>query len=355
MAPSVIVVGAGIIGASIAWHLARGGARVSVMDERGAPGGVATPASWSWINASWGNAEPYFRLRHRSMRDWRALEREVPGLGPRWTGGLLWDLPEDDLRRFAEAQGGWDYDVRLVGRAEAARIEPALAEPPEVAAFAPEEGQVEAEAAAAALMAGAEAAGARLFAGLRVERVCERGGRVAGVAAGGEERRADHVVLAAGAATSALAEGMGVSVPLSTPPGLLVRTAPARPLLRGLVMAPHLHARQRADGRLLVGADFGGSDPGADQAAAAHGLVDALRRTLQGAEDLRLEGWSVGLRPTPADGVSVAGQAREGLWLAVTHSGVTLAPVLGRTLARAILAGERDPLLAPFGPERFAA
>ena len=61
----VIVAGAGIIGASIAWHLTRDGADVTVIAED--TGGVATPNSFAWINASWGNPEFYFRFRRRSM------------------------------------------------------------------------------------------------------------------------------------------------------------------------------------------------------------------------------------------------------------------------------------------------
>ncbi|RUW42956.1 FAD-dependent oxidoreductase, partial [Mesorhizobium sp. M8A.F.Ca.ET.021.01.1.1] len=48
----VIVIGAGIIGASVAWHLTRAGAQVTVIADS-APGGVATPNSFAWINASW--------------------------------------------------------------------------------------------------------------------------------------------------------------------------------------------------------------------------------------------------------------------------------------------------------------
>lgn len=76
--PHVLVVGAGIIGASTAWHLARAGARVTVVDSA-KPGGISTRNSWAWINASWGNPEPYFRLRRQAIREWHRLEREVPG------------------------------------------------------------------------------------------------------------------------------------------------------------------------------------------------------------------------------------------------------------------------------------
>ena len=47
----IIVVGAGIVGASIGWHLTRAGASVTIVDA-GQAGGVATPASFAWINAS---------------------------------------------------------------------------------------------------------------------------------------------------------------------------------------------------------------------------------------------------------------------------------------------------------------
>ena len=56
VAKQIIVIGAGIIGASIAWHLTKAGAGVTVVSESGA-GGVATPNSCAWLNASWGNPE----------------------------------------------------------------------------------------------------------------------------------------------------------------------------------------------------------------------------------------------------------------------------------------------------------
>ena len=120
----IVVVGAGIIGASIAWHLTRAGARVTIL-AAGGPGGLATPASFAWINASSGNPKPYFDLRVRSMAEWTRLAREVPAIPLNWCGSLCFDMPRAELEAFATEHGGWGYGIRAVGRDEAALIEPA--------------------------------------------------------------------------------------------------------------------------------------------------------------------------------------------------------------------------------------
>src|SRR5215207_7989870 len=105
-APTVIVVGAGIVGASIAWHLAVAGAQVIVVDAADA-GGTATARSFAWVNASWGNPEPYFRFRVRSMAEWRRLAATVPDIPITWAGGLCWDLPPEQLIAYARQHGAW--------------------------------------------------------------------------------------------------------------------------------------------------------------------------------------------------------------------------------------------------------
>jgi glycine/D-amino acid oxidase-like deaminating enzyme len=67
------------------------------------------------------------------------------------------------------------------------------------------------------------------------------------------------------------------------------------------------------------------------------------------------EGHVVGQRPVPSDGFPVIGRAAgaSGLYVAVMHSGVTLAPAIGRFAAAEILTGLRDALIEPYGLERF--
>lgn len=352
--PHILVIGAGIVGASIAYHLARDGARVTILDA-GPGGGLATRHSWAWINASWGNPEPYFRLRLRAMREWRRLQAEVPGLAVNWCGGLLWDLPAEKLPAYAQSHAAWGYDIREVGRDEVLRIEPQLARPPERAVFAAAEGSVEPMAAAEALLQAAIAAGAVFAAHHEVSALDISAGRITGVITEGGRIAADQVVIAAGAASDRLAASAGIALPMSAPAGLLVLTRPCPPILNGLVMAPEIHVRQRSDGCLIAGSDFGGADPGTAPNEVAERILADLRALLIPGRDLPFDHYTVGYRPLPADDHPAIGRAaaHDNLYLAVTHSGITLAPAIGQFAAAEILTGRRDPLLAPYGLDRF--
>lgn len=355
MTKHVIVAGAGIIGATIAWNLARAGADVLVLDGD-EPGGIATPRSWAWINASWGNPEPYFRLRRRSMALWRELDRDVPGLAVNWCGGLLWDLEPAALKAYAKEQGSWGYGTRLVSRAEALQIEPNLNQAPDLAVHVAEEGVVEPAAATAAILAAAKTAGASVISKAHIKWLEDSHGRVSAAVTEEGALKADEIILATGTGTPAILKSIGLSLGMSAPPGLLSHSEPAPDLLKGLVMTPGLHVRQTAEGRLVAGTDFTGTDPGDDPEGMARGLHAQVQTLIRGSEEVPLAFHTVGYRPTPADGFPAVGRfvGKQGLYVAVTHSGVTLAPAIGAMVAREILEGVRDPLLGPYGPDRLA-
>lgn len=353
-AKQVIVIGAGIIGASIAWHLTKAGAQVTVIADS-APGGVATPNSFAWINASWGNPEIYFRLRSRAMAEWRRLADELPGLPLAWCGGLCWDLPPDRLEAYAAEHSSWGYGIERVGRDRAAQIEPNLVVPPEFAVYVAEEGVAEPVATAKTLLADAERRGARVIAST-VSALAITNGSIAGVDTSHGLIAADEVVIAAGVGAPAIAATAGISLPIETPPGLIVHSRPYKKLLNGLVHAERLHMRQTAEGRIIAGSDFAGGDPGDDPETTARNLFAVAKAALRGADGLELDFHTIGYRPNPIDGFPIIGRAEgmDGLYITVMHSGITLAPAVGLFATREILDGERDPLLAPYGLSRFA-
>lgn len=354
MSRSITVIGGGIIGASIAWHLTAAGAKVRLVCET--PGGIATPNSFAWINASWDNPHDYFKLRMRAIAEWSRLKGEVPELPLSFRGGICWDMPESDLLAYAENHAAWGYDIKRIEAAEISAKEPALAAVPDFALHVPAEGVAEPRMTADLLIADARRRGMELDDNVRVTGLRkDEAGRVISIATDHGEWPAEEVVLAAGAATAALAATIGIDVPVETPPGLLVHSRPVAPMIDGLVIAPELHLRQTAEGRLVAGIDFGGMDPGTDPDGAAEELFAKVKAFVKNGESLEMEFYTIGYRPTPEDGFPIIGRADgvEGLYLAVTHSGITLAPAIGLFAAREILDGEKEALLAPYRLQRF--
>ena len=348
----VIIIGSGIIGASIAWHLSREGAQVRIISAH-PPGGLASPNSWSWINASWGNPAAYFQFRHDSMKRWERLAQEVPQLGFQQSGSLTYDLDGPALENYVREQSSWGYRVRMIGAQEIANLEPNLKLIPDQAALAEDEAVVEPVQACHALIADS---GVRVLAS-EVHGLQVKSGRITGVMTSEGAMAADYVVVAAGEATGRIAATAGVHVPLHAPGGILVHTEVLPPLMQRLIVSPQIHVRQTAEGRLLAGTDFGGSPIEKGPEHVAEEMMGRIHSLISGAENVGLYRYSIGYRPTPEDGLPIISGTPDvqGLYLAVMHSGITNAPATGAYVAKEILSGERDGLLQPFGLERFAA
>src|SRR5580698_2698888 len=86
----VVVIGAGILGASIAYHLAKRGAQVTVL-EKTAPASGATGDSFAYLNASTKPSRPYYDLNLLGIAGWRRLQLEFGGALPlQWGGAVYW-------------------------------------------------------------------------------------------------------------------------------------------------------------------------------------------------------------------------------------------------------------------------
>jgi len=349
-----VVIGGGIIGASIAYHLAARGADVTVLTG-GNPGGIATAASFAWINAAPGNPRDYFDFRIKAIEDWHRLEGDLNGrLAINWNGSLWWESDIATVQAAVAEHASWGYPIRMVSTTEATEHEPGLAQHPEHAALCTLEGSLSPVETAAALLEAAAEIGARISDDT-VESIIETGGRVTGVQTGPGGINADHVVLAAGVASEEIAAEVGVRVPMENSPGFLAQSAPLPPILRGLVLSPQAHVRQNSDGRIIVGEDFGGGKPPDNRDAMAEQLMAIVRGMLADGKDVRLESHSLGQRSIPADVRPIIGPAigMPGLYVTVMHSGVTLAALAGRLAAEEIVGGQLVDTLAPYRLERF--
>jgi glycine/D-amino acid oxidase-like deaminating enzyme len=272
-----------------------------------------------------------------------------------WTGGLLWELPPDQLAAFAAEHAAWGYRIHRVDRRAVQRIEPNLIAPPDFALHMPDEGSVEPPEASLALLNMAQGLGATVITHAPVRRLSLSAGHVCGVETDTMRHTADVVVVACGVGTSSLVATVGLTLPVTASPALLVVTRPHPRCLNGLVMSPEMQIRQTTEGRLIATADFADTDPDADGAAEAAALIGAMRQMIVSGASISLDHHVVARRPKPHDGFPVVGSfdGLPGLYVAVIHSGVTLAPAIGRFVADELLTGRRDDLLAPYGPGRL--
>jgi glycine/D-amino acid oxidase-like deaminating enzyme len=350
-----IVIGGGIIGASIAWHLAHT-SNVTIIAEK--LGGVATPNSFAWINAGGPSDARYYEFRNRSMQHWREMTEQIPELPISWTGALSWSATENET---ASSQTGYlkaGTDIVRVNNTEMASLEPELED-----SFFPEwhwglrvqdEGSVEAHTAAEILISKAEALGAKVLT-TSVSGFIKENNRVTGVTTPNGTIHGDHVILAAGLGSVPLLATENIKLPVEGRAGLLANTLPVKKqYLNTLFHGPDLNMRQTRDGRILAGESFAGSDAGVDAEKTAREIIAKVKEAFKGGEDLEYGYYTLGIRPDPEDGLPILGDTLlEGLDVAVMHSGVTLAAIVGKLIAEKVSTGHSDAALEYFRLDRF--
>ncbi|WP_323746147.1 NAD(P)/FAD-dependent oxidoreductase [Catenulispora pinisilvae] len=331
----LVVVGAGIVGASVAYHAARAGAAVTLVDA-GRPGSGVTADSFAWIGASGVRTGPAAGLRVTATEEYRRLEAELPGLPVSWSGSLSWSR-EDSAPDAGPGE-------RIVDAATVARLEPAVRRPPEWAVWAPDDGAVDSVGVSGRLVAGARSHGARVHLDTSVVAVRrDAAGRVAGVETTAGFLSGATVVLAAGVATAALGASLGVRVPVEPSPCPLFRFRGPAGLVRTVVNTEDFDLRQVGADRLIAAAD------------SPERILGAVRSTFRGTESVELLSTRIGARPMPADGEPIVGPVAEvpGLYLAVMHSAVTLAAAVGRLVAREVVDGSVESVLSGCRLDRF--
>lgn len=353
MPQHIVIAGAGITGAALAYRLAQTGARVTVLDAH-PPASAASGASFGWINASFFASDAHHALRAAAIAAHRRLDAEI-ATPTRWPGCLWWEKTGEGMDTLHARLAALGYPVEEIGANQIAALEPALAAPPPRALRFAAEGATDVAALTRRLLA---ASGAQVWAGVPVTALDVAGTGVAGVTTAQGRLAADHVILATGTATPGLIAPLGLALPMLHRPGLMLVTKAQPPLLSHICVTPDQEVRQDAAGRVWAPTAASHQGDASDAvvqlpgtlADAAFGRLAALVRGLSG-------GWdrvSLANRPVPADGVPVVGQAAPGLSLAVMHSGATLAPLVAELLAAEVTGQGASPLLAPFRPERFA-
>lgn len=354
-----VVIGGGALGTSICYRLAASGLSTVLLERRGLASGC-TGTTVALVNASSkGPPAHYTELNLRSAQLYRNLPEELGadiGFEGRGNIGLVAETQDEmeEARRLARTQSevpGLTVDVLDSGQAR--ELIPALSPHVFGATFCAADGCVNSFRLTLAQAAAARRHGAQIVTGATVTGIRVEKSRVTGVTTDIGPVSAPIVAMAAGIHTPALAETAGLRIPAMAKRGQIVTTEPLPPMLP----IPVGQLRQVAWGSVIIGSTY--ENAGYTRDTEVPTLASLASRALRlfpplaGARAMRF--WS-GLRPWPADGLSIIGgvPGLEGLYVAVTHSGITLSPVVGIALSELVVdESARIVDISPYSPARF--
>jgi len=367
----IVVIGAGVIGLSVATELARRGARVTVVEQH-APGTGTSATSYGWVNANAKEPRDYYELNLAGLEAHHRLARSTDG---RWfgTGGHVEVATDpahrEELDRRPNRLRDYGYEVEMLTPDRAQQLAPDLILPADAGpiAFYPREGYCHPQLYLAHLLKMAAGFGVQVTSHVEVKTIDVESDRRTVRLADGSAIACDQVVSCVGRWTETLLTRFGVTMPMAkferagdAIAGYLAVTNPLPVWLSRLVTTSQLNVRPAGGGRLMVQAldlDIT-ADPHAvptTDSPVAEELLDRLAGVLDNTGSASITELRVGQRAIPADGRTVAGPLPSVPWLYVvaTHSGITLAPLLGNLVAEEVVASAPQALLTAFRPDRL--
>jgi glycine oxidase len=362
----VLIVGAGIIGLSIGWELARAGCRVELFD-RDEAGQAASRVAAGMLAP---DAELEFEettlhgLNTESRRRWPDFASDLEAdtgvdVGLRTEGTFIVADDRDAaeaLRRRYRFQRGQDLEVEWVSGEEAQADEPFLAPRLSAAVWSPRDHQVNNRAVVEALRQGVTQHGGRLHEHTPIEAVDPDPARPAVVTAAGDRVTGDTVVVAAGAWSRSI-DGLDGALPIRPVKGeAMALDMGAAFDLRHVVRGPEAYVVPKSDGRVVVGATA--EEKGFDDDVTARGLYENLEggwEVVPGLLDLPVACTCASFRPASRDNAPVLGPAAPGVVAATGHyrHGILLTPITAQEMARYVLTGTLSDWIDPFRPDRF--
>ena len=365
----IAVVGAGVIGVSIAYFLSRRPNTVVAVFEQDVPGSGASGHSFAWVNAYGKDPREYHTFNRRSLDMWYRFAHQLNAdIGVHYGGEMRWENRIEkagQLEKRTRQLQNWGYPCRLISTEEMLALEPDLmVESVKAISHSEADIHVETDKFISVCLKHAIDSGVTLYSNTAVTGLVLHNRRVAAVQTEDTEFLCDAVVLASGIQTTELASLVDIHIPQQRSPGIVIKTTPCVKVLHNVAVihAPpkterhqHLHLRQLSDGTLRIGQGTQEGINRNDSQEHADMLLDHAKEILPTIGQAEAIPSPVGYRPMPLDGFPVIGFTEKvpNLYIALMHSGVTLAPLVGEMCAMEIADGACVDWFSSYRLERF--
>ncbi|BDG59543.1 NAD(P)/FAD-dependent oxidoreductase [Caldinitratiruptor microaerophilus] len=350
----VVVVGGGIVGGSVAFHLAEAGRSILVVDRAfPASGTSGATQSWVWVHTK---SPPFYgEFNHLSAMMYPDFEKRLGAdIEYQRTGGisLLFTPGEvEKARELVERQRAVGIDVSLLTREEILSLEPAVSPDVLGATYSPADGNVNSLRLVFAVMRANQARGVTYWTYTAVTGMeLTDGGVQVHTERGSVTAR--QVAICGGPWAPELGAMLGIRIPVRPVRGQVLVTEPLAPLIRHTMVG----MRQAVNGEMLIGFSYEevGYDKGNSLAPMLEGarLAQRMVPALAAAHVVRCFS---GLRAMPQDGLPILGPVpgKPGVFVAALHSGFTLAPLVGTLMAEVMCGEEPSVPMEPYSITRF--
>ncbi|OKH88362.1 FAD-binding oxidoreductase [Thalassospira sp. TSL5-1] len=352
--PHVTIIGAGIVGMTVAYFLARAGVSVRLMDREETPGRGVTDRSFGWINYITRDPadDPAAHRYCRAAFDrYHALNTDFDGrLFSPATSSLLWT---DDARQTLDLVHRHQQHgaaPRALNRAEFAKLAPFVINPPDYAAYCAHDFALHPRNVMAHYCQALKRLGAEMMFGRNVEQIVVQHNRASAVVIDGAALATDRVIVASATGSIPLLAPFGDQHGIIASPAVLITLEAEIPGFHGILCGPELEIRQLEKNRFIIAEDM----PKNPTKTALQDLADqtlaSVCRVFRGGKNPRILSVQIGDRPDSIDGKARIGRVKhiENLFLAIAHPGFILAPVMAQYLTDQVL-GREDSYEIPTG------
>lgn len=354
--PDVLIIGAGVIGSSIAYYAAKAGMNVQVIDAHKAPGNASRVAAGLIApSPQLTNESPFSQIALASVKLFSALRDELyehSGIDIQlnYCGTLRIATTEEQAtnqQKRLMKQLKLGLDLRWLHPSEVQEFEPTMTNNIYGAVYGPQEGQVNATRLISAYTKAAQLLKAN-FVCASVKGFLTRKSRVLGIKTDKGNILSGHIVLANGAWSSLLGEQLGIHIPIVPERGQLIAVSHSMPRIRHIVFGGQIYLAPKQQGSLLIGSikDYVGYTQRTTIAAVSELLTKSLT-IFPHLSLASLQSTRVGLRPRTPDGCPIIGpiKAWEGISIAAGHNsnGLLLSAITGQIIT-AQLRGTAEPI-----------
>ncbi|WP_087974282.1 glycine oxidase ThiO [Oceanobacillus rekensis] len=343
----VIIVGGGVIGSSIAFHLSKRNYRVLVV-EKGALAQKASRAAAGMLGAQneIGEDSPLLSFARKSRAMFPALAEELQFLSniniELIQSGIIKVAQSEEevahLRAIAAFQEKIGEKVEWLTTKQVKEKEPELSEAVQGGLYMPNDGQVSAPLLSKALAQSAAALGTDFLEYTEVQELIQDNNRISGVRTGTDSFFASNVIVAGGAWSKDIINKTGISLETYPVKGECFSVQTHERMITSSIFSSGGYIVPKSGGRLIIGAT---EKPHTfDESVQLDGLYQLMAQALNIIPALKNAKWEkawAGIRPQTGDGLPYLGEHPhvKGLFVATGHyrNGILLAPVTGLLMA----------------------